>query len=294
MIHLSSIDKKFFIRIIESVKGMCYNAKKGEKGELAMTKPIMGIQLYTLRDHIRTAEDFDKTLGRLRALGVTDVQISGIGDFSAEAQAAVLKKHGMNVCVTHKSFDRMKTDLDAMIAEHKLIGCDAMGIGSAPDEGRGSYKAVRSFIDEAQEIGKKLQENGMTFNYHNHAFEFYRLGDKACGMMDVLLSESDSALFHFIPDVAWIHYAGADPVEVLKKMKGRVKVLHFKDYVIEDNLDRKFVSLGKGLVDLKACYEAACALDIPYIMYEQDSDWVDGDPFKAVEESWAFMQSLQK
>ena len=259
-----------------------------------MNKPVMGIQLYTLRDHIQNAEDFDATLARLEKMGVTDVQISGIGDIPADVQGEIVRKHNMNVCVTHKGFDRMLTDLDAMISEHKEIGCDAMGIGSAPGEGRGTEENVRSFIAKAQTVGAKLRENGMTFNYHNHDFEFKALENSDKNMMDILLGETDPALFNFIPDVAWIHFAGFDPVEILKKMQGRVKVLHFKDYIINENGERKFVSLGKGKVNLKECYEAAKELGIPYIMYEQDCDWVDGDAFKATEESWEFMQSLIK
>ncbi|MCR5783393.1 MAG: hypothetical protein K6G90_11750, partial [Clostridia bacterium] len=111
-------------------------------------------------------------------------------------------------------------------------------------------------------------------------------------MIDMLINDTDPELIHFIPDVMWIHYAGYDPVEILEKMKGRVKVLHFKDYILNDKGERQFVSLGKGKVDLKACYDAACRLDIPYIMYEQDLDWTDGDPFKSTEESWKYMRSL--
>ena len=254
----------------------------------------MGIQLYTLRDYIQNAEDFDKTLTRLSAMGVTDVQISAIGEFPAEDQAEVLKKHNMKVCVTHKSFDRMLTDLDTMIAEHKTIGCDAMGIGSAPDNGRGNKTRVRDFIAKADEVGKVLKANGMTFNYHNHSFEFNKLDDMNCSMMDLLIEESNPETFNFIPDVAWIHYADKNPVDVLRRMKGRVKVLHFKDYIIDENNERHFVSLGKGIVNLKECYDVACELEIPYIVYEQDTDWVDGDPFKACEESWAFMQEISK
>ena len=257
-----------------------------------MKKPVMGIQLYTLRDHIQNAEDFDKTLERLEKMGVTDVQISAIGDFPAEIQGEILKKHNMKVCVTHKGFERMLTDLDTMIEEHKAIGCDAMGIGSAPGDSRGNRGNVRKFIENANKVGKKLKENGMTFNYHNHSFEFYRLDDMKYSMMDLLLAETDPEVFNFIPDVAWIHYSGNDPIEVLKKMKGRVKVLHFKDYIFDEDGVRHFVSLGKGVVDLKAIYDLACELEIPYIMYEQDSDWVDDDSFKATEESWEFMKSL--
>ena len=55
-----------------------------------MKKPVMGIQLYTLRDHIKTAPDFDATLARLKKMGVGTVQISGIGDIPAEEQRAIL------------------------------------------------------------------------------------------------------------------------------------------------------------------------------------------------------------
>ena len=72
-----------------------------------MNKPVMGIQLYTLRDFIQTAGDFDGALEKLKKMGVTDVQISGIGDIPAETQSEILKKHSMKVCVTHKGFERM-------------------------------------------------------------------------------------------------------------------------------------------------------------------------------------------
>ncbi len=256
-------------------------------------KVTMAIQLYTLRNQCQTAEDFDKTLARLASMGVKDVQISGIGDIPAEIQKEILDKNGMSVCVTHKDFGWMKADLEGVIAHHKTIGCDAIGIGSMPGDCRESIDDVKAFINEAEKISAGLKKAGMTFQYHNHDFEFKPL-EGGTNIMDVLIGETDPDLIHFIPDVAWIDYAGADPVEIMKRMKGRVKVLHFKDYVTDGEGKIHFVSLGKGVVDLKACYEAAAELGIPYIAYEQDSGWVDNDPFKATEESWAFMQSLLK
>lgn len=258
-----------------------------------MLKPVMGIQLYTLRDYCQTAEDFISTLQKLAEMGVRDVQISAIGDIPAEKQKEALDSAGIKVCVTHKSFEKMTKDLNSLISEHKTIGCDALGLGAAPPECRGTTDRVRDFIKTLSLIGKELKANGMTFNYHNHDFEFKSLEDSRKTMMDLLLNESDPELIHFIPDVAWIHYAGFNPVEVLEKMKGRVKVLHFKDYIIDRDKNRKFVSLGKGKVDLKACYEAAADLDIPYIMYEQDCDWINGDAFEATRQSWEYMKELE-
>ena len=121
-------------------------------------KPVIGIQLYTLRDFIQNEKDFDETLARLEKMGVRDVQISGMGDIPAGKQAEILKKHGMSVCVTHKDFGRMQNDLDAMIEEHRIIGCDAMGIGSAPGDSRGNEGNVMAFIEKAEAVGKKLAE----------------------------------------------------------------------------------------------------------------------------------------
>ncbi|MBQ7543150.1 MAG: sugar phosphate isomerase/epimerase [Clostridia bacterium] len=257
-----------------------------------MQKPKMAIQLYTLRDHIKTAEDFDSTLSRLQNMGVRDVQISAIGDIPAETQRDILQKHGMQVCVTHKSFDWMLEAPQDVIEHHRIIGCSAIGIGAAPNDARYNTRTVRAFIEKAQRVGKLFRESGMQFHYHNHAFEFHRLDDHMGCMMDLLLNETDPELFWFIPDLAWIRYGGQDPAEFLYKMRGRVKVVHFKDYVFDKDGYRKFVSLGRGVVDLKACYQAVCELGIPFIAYEQDCDWTDGDPFKSTEESWAFLQSL--
>ncbi len=257
-----------------------------------MNKPILGIQLYTLRDFCQDSENFDSILSYLSSLGVTDVQISAIGPIEADIQKKILDKYNMKVCVTHKPLDRYINDTEALIEEHKIIDCYALGLGAAPQEARDTKEAVDAFIEKVNIFSEKLKENGMTFNYHNHDFEFKTM-DNGVTMIDYLIENTDSELFHFIPDVAWIHYAGASPVEYLKKMKGRVKVCHFKDYDIIDG-ERKFCTLGEGRVNLKECYEACKELGIPYIMYEQDCDWIDGDAKKATKLSWEFMQSLEK
>lgn len=257
-----------------------------------MNNPILGIQLYTLRDFCQDAENFDSILCYLSSLGVTDVQISAIGPIEPSIQKEILDKHKMKVCVTHKPLERFVNDTDNLIEEHKIIDCYALGLGAAPAESRNTKEAVDAFIETVNVFSEKLKKKGMTFNYHNHDFEFKPL-DNGVKMIDYLLENTDPEVFHFIPDVAWIHYAGADPVEYLSKMKGRVKVCHFKDYNIVDG-ERKFCTLGEGRVNLKECYEACKELGIPYIMYEQDCDWVDGDAKKATKLSWEFMQTLEK
>ena len=107
-----------------------------------MKKPIMAIQLYTLRDYIQTAADFDSTLARLAAMGVKDVQISGIGDIPAETQKEILEKHGMRVCVTHKSFEWMKTSRNLAWEKLRVGGhvCATGGLGLRSSNSKGQRR----------------------------------------------------------------------------------------------------------------------------------------------------------
>lgn len=255
-----------------------------------MNTPTLGIQLYTLRDYCADAKGLDETLGFVKEIGSDLVQISGIGKdepIPAEKQKELLEKYGLTCCVTHTPFDRIINDTDRVIEEHKLINCRCVGLGAMAEEYRGTVENVDKLLSQLEPALQKLKAAGMTFNYHNHDFEFKPL-DNGELIMDYLIEHTDPEVFHFTPDVAWIDFAGKDPVAYLKKMSGRVDVCHLKDYAIIDG-ERKFVTLGEGAVDLPACYAACKELDIPYIVYEQDGDWVDGDALKATRLSWEYM-----
>lgn len=239
-----------------------------------MAEVKLGIQLFTLRDFIKTAEDFDKTLSELKSEGVNIVQISAIGPIPQNEVKEIVEKYGMDVCVTHTNFDRMKAETQTVIDEHKMINCDQLGLGAMGDDYRKDLASVRQFIKDAEKIGKMCYEQGCTFAYHNHDFEFKTVLEDGRTIMQVLLEETNPDYFRFIPDTAWIQIGGENPAEFLEKLKGRVKVCHFKDYVKADT-ERgfKFTELGKGEVDIPACYRKLKEMGVPYAVYEHDIDW---------------------
>ena len=123
-----------------------------------MKKPVMGIQLYTLRDYIKTAEDFDSTLERLEKAGVRDVQISAIGDIAPEVQREILDKHNMRVCVTHKPLESILGDVDGMIAHHRTIGCDAIGLGWMPENERENRRGLLILLKDSKMRRKNIRK----------------------------------------------------------------------------------------------------------------------------------------
>lgn len=253
-----------------------------------MNMPKIGVQLYTVREHMQNYEDTEKLFSFLQNLGVNVIQISGIGPIEPEKVAHLVEKYGMDVCITHKGFDRMQNDLDNLIAEHKMIHCDSIGIGGMPGESRKSAEGVRAFIKEANEIGRKMKAQGIQFAYHNHAFEFETFEGKS--IMDMLIEETDPEAFFFIPDMYWMQVGGVNPAEYLKRLKGRVKVCHFKDGIAQGDCPM-ITELGAGEVDLDACFKTCMELDIPYIVYEQDNNF-DEDALKSTEISYKCLQKL--
>ncbi len=120
----------------------------------------LGVQLYTLRDKCRNAHDFEETLKFLDGIGCNVIQISAIGDIDPHVVAELVDKYNMDVCVTHKPYDRMKNDLDALIFEHDLIHCDNIGIGCMPGTIHESYEGVTGFIAKCNEISTLMAAKG--------------------------------------------------------------------------------------------------------------------------------------
>ena len=259
-----------------------------------MNEIKIGVQLFTLRDYIKNYEDADKTFDYLKnELGVDVVQISAIGDFEAEKQAELVKKYNLDVCVTHKPWDRIVNDTDKLIEEHIMLGCDQIGLGCMPDEYRTDLVSVRKFVALANEAGKKMKEKGLTFAYHNHALEFAKLEDGRT-IMDVLIEETDPEVFYFIPDTYWIHMGGVNEAEYLKKLKGRVKVCHFKDWKVKlgENVG-SITELGCGTLDFDACYEVCKEIGASYIVYEQDNNF-EVDPLASTAVSYSNLKVIHE
>ena len=236
----------------------------------------LGVQLFTLRDKCKNAEDFETTLKFLDSIGCNVIQISAIGDIHPEKVAELVDKYKMDDCVTHKPYDRMKNDLEALVHEHDLIHCDNIGIGCMPGSVHESFEGVTGFIMKCNEIAANMKKMGKQLCYHNHALEFEVYDGKRT--FERLIEEAPD--LHFIPDTYWMQVGGVNPADYLKKLAGRVEVCHFKDLRIVNN-QQQFAECGTGNIDFGACYRACKEIGVQYIVIEQDLCY-DKDPYDSV------------
>ena len=211
------------------------------------TVPV-ALQLYTVRDE--SAHDFAGTLRRVAQIGYGAVEFAGYGGLSADEVKALLSETGLRAASTHVGLAALDADLDHQIDYCLAIGSQYLMLPWI-EPGRRGADAMRDLAPRLNEFGRRCQERGVVFGYHNHDFEFARSDGRY--LLDQLLDATDPALVVLELDVYWAAYAGADPSTYLRQRAGRVPLVHLKDMAP----DRSFAEVGDGTLDLPGIFTAA-------------------------------------
>ncbi len=252
-----------------------------------MEKQI-GAQMYTVRAHAKTIEDFEKTCKRLSEIGYKTVQISGT-PLKASEMRPILDDFGLRVVTTHRSFDDFKSNIDEIIDYNKTLGVTLCGVGAMPEKPRTDAKAFGEFIEDANAVCETLAKENLYFGYHNHSFEFAKFDGKT--PFDRLIEETNPETFCFIVDTYWIQAGGLSPADTIRRLGKRAMAVHFKDYGInaEDFKVPVMREVGYGNLDwdgiIAACEEAGTK----WALVEQDSNHLNNDPFLSLEKSYEYL-----
>lgn len=252
-----------------------------------MDKSFIAAQLYTLRDFLKTPGDIEKTMKKVKEIGYSAVQVSGLGPINPVELKNIADEFDIKICATHTPTDRLRNDIDNVIREHKIWGCEYVGIGSMPVEYRNSKGGYLSFTKEFSQIAKKLADNGLKFIYHNHKFEFEKF-DGITGL-DIMLNETDPKTFGFEIDTYWVQAGGADPVEWVRKVKGRMDVIHLKDMAIKDD-QQVFAEIGEGNLNWNSILEACRETGVKWYAVEQDV--CRRNPFESLAISLGYLANM--
>lgn len=253
-----------------------------------MADTVIAAQLYTLRDFTKTPADVRETFRKLNHMGYRAVQVSGMGPIDPAELKAIADTYEMQICATHISFERMCGETQAVIDEHKLWGCKYVGVGAMPGEYRQSAEGYTRFAREASEVARKLADQGLRFVYHNHAFEFQKF-DSRIGM-DILYEESDKEVFDAEIDTYWVQTGGGDPAAWIRRLKGRMEVIHLKDMAIDEEGRQIMAEVGEGNLNWPSILEACKEIGIRWYIVEQDV--CRRDPFESLQISLKNLQGM--
>ncbi|MDU4934860.1 MAG: sugar phosphate isomerase/epimerase [Peptostreptococcaceae bacterium] len=270
-----------------------------------MNKPTIGVQMMMLRNKIEEL-GIKETFKKVKEIGFSTVELSQVPmtPENVEAIRESLDELDMRVCATSGALkamapgmkmENLRDDFDKIVADTKALGCKYIRIGMISFDCLGSKEKIVEYTKELNEMGKRLKEQGLELYYHNHHVEFAKYDGKY--IMDIMAEESDPEYLGFELDVHWLQRGGVNPLEWIKKLEGRTKIIHIKDYRISQTLDLsggmegimrsmadmvQFAEIGEGNLDMKAIIDLAGETGVEHIFIEQD-DTYGRDPFESLE-----------
>ena len=214
--------------------------------EMTAPRKEMAVQLYSVRQLIGSPELFAKNSGyvleRLSQMGYTGAEAASYNDgqfsgLSPEEFRKAINDGGLELVSSHTTRPLTDAELasgdfkealewwDRCIAAHVKAGIPRLVMSySQKLDKESDLKVMAEYLDA---IGKKCNEAGIRFGYHNHSHEFVKNGGAA--MIDYFITHTSPENVFFQMDVYWAVIGGASPVEYMQKYPGRFEDLHIKD-----------------------------------------------------------------
>ena len=235
----------------------------------------IGLQLYSLRNQFKT--DVPGTLAKIKSWGITEIEGGGTYGLPVDDYKKMLANNNLKMVSVGADFNILATNPQAAVDEAKAFGATYIMCAWVPHNGADfSVADIQKAITVFNTAGKLIHDNGLTFCYHPHGYEFrpYENGT----LFDYLVKNTNPEYVNFEMDVFWVKHPGQDPVALLQKYPKRFLMLHLKDRqpgtegnqngTADDNTN---VVLGKGDVNIAAVMKEAKKIGIKHYFIEDES-----------------------
>ena len=227
-------------------------------------------QLYSSRNF----GPLPDTLKMLGGLGYR--QVEGYGGLFADLKAiddlkGDLADNGLVMKTGHFGMDMVKGDAPRVLEIAKVLDMEGIFVPAiGPDERQKDAAGWAAFGRELAEAGKPYRDAGLTFGWHNHAFEFADLGG-ADKPLDLILQGSDDLALEL--DVAWVQVGGEDPIGWIDKYSDRIVAAHIKDIAPKGTAEDEdgWADVGHGVMDWPAIMAALGKTGARYFVMEHDN-----------------------
>lgn len=225
----------------------------------------VGVQLYMLRAAMRT--DPEGTIRRIAELGYREIEWWGSWGRTPAQLRSLLDQHGLSSPSAHidpkdLAPDRLPALLDAaatMGHRSVLVAWTAPEQRKTPDD----WKRLGALLSEAGHAATRM---GIRTGYHNHDFEFARLGERTA--LEILMAESDAGVVDIELDCFWAFKAGQDPLVLLRAHAARITMLHLKDSSGAPAHEQR--DIGAGVIAWQPILAAAVAKRVTNVFVERD------------------------
>ncbi|WP_374756022.1 sugar phosphate isomerase/epimerase family protein [Larkinella knui] len=246
-----------------------------QSGKKIYTFPI-GVQSYTYRNSF--PKGVAATLDTIQSLGITEMEGSTPKGVTTEEFKKMLKDRNISIPGTGAGYEQLVKDPMEVVQKAKELGSQFVMCAWIPHQkGNFTLENAKKAVEDFNRVGKVLKENGLTFCYHNHGFEFQPYEDGT--LFDYIVKNTNPDYVSFEMDILWATHGGADPVKLLNKYGNRWKLMHLKD--LKKGVKGDFtgntpqendVILGTGQIDMPMVLKTARKVGIKHYFIEDESN----------------------
>ena len=253
---------------------------------MIIKKSQVAVQLYTVRDHIKKPAELAATLRKIKKIGFDAVELVELAKPSIGELKKMLDDTGLVACSSHTPADNLFGNTNATIDSLSEVGAKYAALPHPGDIA--TIANVRSIAKKLDKAGTSLAGAGIGLTYHNHAVEFAKFQGKT--ILESIYELTSPSNLRAELDTYWIQAGGGDSIAWIKKLKGRLPLLHLKDYGVDLKMKPRFEEIGYGNLDWQPIVKAARAAGCKWYIVEQDSFWEKDDPFKSLKMSYDYIE----
>ena len=237
------------------------------------TAPV-GLQTYSFRRSI--GADPAKVLDTIKSMGITEIEGSS-GRMHPSEFKKLCDKRGISIPSTGAGYADLVTKIDSVVWRAKMLGAKYVMCAWIPHTtGSFNFENAKKAVEDFNRAGKILKENGLTFCYHPHGYEFWPYEDGT--LLDYILKNTNPEYVSFEMDIMWVHFGGGNPADLLKKYGGRWKLMHVKDLKKGTKKDltgltspENDVAVGTGELNMPEIMKEAKRIGIRHYFIEDES-----------------------
>ena len=242
----------------------------------------IGLQLYSVKDVIE--KDLKGTLQQLAAIGYKEVesypgQKGHYYGMAPKEFTAMLNDLGLKLVSSHFGSGTregiagtwqkatMLQNFDELVSKAAETGQQYLTCSSLNESLRKTPDDLKQTAELFNKTGETCKKAGLQFAYHNHDFEFKKVGDAM--IYDYMLDNTDPELVKYELDMYWVVSGEQDPVAYLNKYPNRFPLGHVKDMSKQDK--KKNAEIGTGSINYTEILKVAKNAGMKHFLVEQET-----------------------
>ncbi|MGR3811176.1 sugar phosphate isomerase/epimerase family protein [Jiulongibacter sp. NS-SX5] len=277
----------------------CTSSESEEKTvETGLYDAEFGVQAYTFRHQFSDSTwTTEAILDTIVALGFTEYETGAPRGIDPETYKQMCADRGLTIVSTGAGFEQLENNPMEVVEQAKALGADFIMCAWVPHSEGFHFEEAKKAVEVFNAAGKVISENGLTFCYHPHGYEFGPNPEGEGNLLDYIIQNTDAEHVSFELDVLWAMHGGGSnsPQELLQKYGDRFKLMHVKDLkkgIVGDGTGltpaENDVVLGTGQANWPEILKLAKEVGIKHYFIEDESD----HEFEHIPKSLDYLRSL--